>query len=257
MMSRRMLGAPRAFWAGLLSMVAAVSEAAPQPTTETPPIISLAATPDSVAIGGSIIPARRPTRSAVRHPVPGTAESRRRYVRNWPSHDHPNLCSAMCRSGRNEFGQHNRAGKLSTECSDADSHGITAERDQWREFDIDVEHYERHELCGIRCVERCEGNLRYPEYRCAHCQFELHVGVCRKRRHRDPNGYRDGDRRDTVREPVSESAGGSAQHQLDAIVDQRQRHQLRRVGWLVGYQGDQRLGERWPDYAGHHLYTQL
>ena len=53
MKSRRIRGAPRVFMlTGLLSIVAAVSEAAPQPSTP-PPIISLAAAPNSVAIDGS------------------------------------------------------------------------------------------------------------------------------------------------------------------------------------------------------------
>ena len=54
MKSQRIRGAARAsVLAGLLSMVAALSEAAPQRSTTTPPIISLAASPSSVVAGDS------------------------------------------------------------------------------------------------------------------------------------------------------------------------------------------------------------
>ncbi len=54
MKARRIRGIARLLaFAGFLSMVAAVSEAAPQQTTGTPPIISLAASPTSVDAGGS------------------------------------------------------------------------------------------------------------------------------------------------------------------------------------------------------------
>jgi len=159
--------------------------------------------------------------------------------------------------GRRRIGLADGGGDRDRSATDAHSDGVSGERAIGRLVESDVEYYERYKLFGIRCLERCQGNLRHPEYRCAQRQFELHARMCRRRRHRDANGLGDGDRRDTFRDPVGESAGGFPQHQRNTVVDQRQRDELRSVRWLVGYQGNERLGERRPDHTGHHLHAQL
>ena len=121
--------------------------------------------------------------------------------------------------GRRRIGLADNGGDGDCDATDADANGVSDERASGSLVESDMEYGERYELYGIRCLERCKGNLRHPEYRGAHRQLEFYVGVCRRRRHRDPNGDRDGHRRNTVREPVCESAGRPAQHQRDAVVD--------------------------------------
>ena len=55
--------------------------------------------------------------------------------------------------GGTTIGQGDRAGRLSAE-SDADLHGITAERGERRELDVDVEYYQRDELYRVGIVDR-------------------------------------------------------------------------------------------------------
>src|SRR5512147_2812336 len=106
--------------------------------------------------------------------------------------------------------------------ADANPDGVPDDGSIGKRVEPDLEYDQRDELRSIRFLERCQGNLRYPEYRYSHSQFELHAGVRGRRRHGDAVSHRDSDRRDAVSDAHCESAWGCTQHLNDVVVDQRE-----------------------------------
>jgi len=101
--------------------------------------------------------------------------------------------------GRRWIDLTDRGGDGNGGVADADADRVSGDRAVGNLVESDVEHDGRHELRGIRCLERCQGNVRHPEHRCAQHQLKLHAGVCRGWWHRDANGYGDRDPWDAFR----------------------------------------------------------
>ena len=101
-----------------------------------------------------------------------------------------------------------------------------------------MEYYERYQLFGVRCVEWCEGNLRYTEYGALAANSVLRWRVL-VRRHRDASGGGDGDRRGTLGEAVAASRREVPRNTSTSLSwTERQRHCRAASGGWVGFESD-------------------
>ena len=124
---------------------------------------------------------RRPTRSAVRHPVLGTAKGDAGHLRpHWLTKTTQTYV-LQCNGPGGTTSAGTTVQVFSTASAPAprapralDSHGVSGERAVGNLVESDLDYYRRYKLCGIGAWSGA-GNLGHPEYRCAerHSSFTL------------------------------------------------------------------------------------